>query len=58
MANIIAKGIVMKEKLNPISHNLNFSILMAKSSFIDLCDSFDEDNPTLLNVVVPLYVNS
>ncbi len=48
----------MKEEPNPVSHNLMFSISMAKSSFIDLCDFSDEDNPSLPDMVVLLWVNS
>lgn len=58
LANIAMEGIMMKEEPNPVSHDLKFSILVAKSSFIDLRDSFDEDGPSLPNVVVLLYMNS
>jgi hypothetical protein len=46
----------MKEKPILISHDSKFYVPMAKSSFIDLCDSFDEDGPSLLDVVIPIYV--
>jgi hypothetical protein len=58
MANIAAKGVVMKEKPTIISHNLKFFILIVESSFIDLYDSSDEDGPSLFDVVVPISVNS
>jgi hypothetical protein len=48
VANIIVEGIVMKEKPNPISHDLKCFVSMAKSSFINLCDHFDEDDPFFL----------
>ncbi len=48
----------MKEEPNLVSHDSKFPVLMAKSSFINLYDFFEEDNPSLLDVVVPLCVNS
>jgi hypothetical protein len=54
MANIAIEGVVMKEKPKLVSHDSKFSILMAKSLFIDLCDFSDEDGPSLLDVVLPL----
>jgi hypothetical protein len=58
VANIAANGVVMKEEPTTISHNLKFFILIVESSFIDLYDSFDEDGPSLFDVVVPISVNS
>jgi hypothetical protein len=52
------EGIVMKEEPNPISHDLKFFVLLVESLFIDLCDFSNEDGPSLLDVVVPLCVNS
>jgi hypothetical protein len=57
MANIVAKGVMMKEKPNLVSHNLKFSISMVESLFIDLCDYFDEDKPSFPNVVVHVCMN-
>jgi hypothetical protein len=58
MANITVKGFVMKEEPNLVSHNSKFSISIAKSLLINLCDSFDEDNPSLPDVVVLVSVNT
>jgi hypothetical protein len=58
VANIVAGGIMMKEEPNLISHDSKFYILMAKSSFIDLCDSFHKEGSSFPNVVVPIFVNS
>jgi hypothetical protein len=58
VANIVAENIVMKEEPNLVSHNLKFFISMAESLFIDLCDFFNEDNPSFLDVVVHVYMNS
>jgi hypothetical protein len=58
MANIVAKGVVMKEKSNPVSHNLKFFIPTVESSFINFCDSSDENGPFLLDLVVTLFMNS
>jgi hypothetical protein len=57
MANIVVKGVMMKEQPNPVSHNSKFFVLMVESPFITLCDSFNGDDPSLLNVVVPFCVN-
>jgi hypothetical protein len=38
VANIVAKGVMMKEKPNAISHDSKFSIPIVESSFINLCD--------------------
>jgi hypothetical protein len=58
VANITIKDVVIKEEPNLVSHDLKFSVVMAESSFIDLCNYSNEDSPSLLDVVVPLYVNS
>ncbi len=58
VANIVAKGVTMKEKPNPISHDAKFFILMAKSSFIDFCDSINKDGPSFPDVVVHVFPNS
>jgi hypothetical protein len=42
MANIVAKGIMMKEEPNLVSHDSKFPVLMAKSSFINLYDFFEK----------------
>jgi hypothetical protein len=55
VANIIVQGIMMKEEPNAIFPYLKFSILILKSSFINICDSSDEDDLTLLDVTVPIY---
>jgi hypothetical protein len=53
MANIIMERVLMKEEPIEISHNLKFFVSIMKSLFIDLCDSFDGDNPSPLDVVIP-----
>jgi hypothetical protein len=58
MANIAMKGILMKEKPTIVSHNTKFFISVAESSFINLCDSSNEDGPSFPNVVVPIFMNS
>jgi hypothetical protein len=58
MANITVKGILTKEKPIAISHNSKFYVSVAKSSFINLCDSSDEDGRSFPNVVVPVFMNS
>jgi hypothetical protein len=52
VANIIMGGILMKEKPIAIFHDSKFSVPIAKSLFINLCDSSDEDSPSPLDVVV------
>ncbi len=47
----------MKKKPNAVFLNLIFIFLIAKSLFIDHCDSCDEDGPTLPDVIVPIFVN-
>lgn len=56
VANIATKGVVMKEEPNPISHDSKFFVLLVESSFINLCDFSKEEDPSLLDVVVPEYV--
>jgi hypothetical protein len=58
VANIDAKAVMMKEEPNLVSHNFKFFVLMAKSLFIDLCNSSYKDGPSYPNVVVFLCVNS
>jgi hypothetical protein len=58
MANIVAQGVTMKEKPNAICHESKFYILITESSFIDLCDYFDEDKHSFFYVVVLVFVNS
>ncbi len=58
MANIATKGVLMKEKPTSIFQDSKFFVLIAKSSFSDLCDSFDKNDLSFLNVVVLAFVNS
>jgi hypothetical protein len=58
VANVVVKGVVMKEEPNPVSQDSKFFVPMVKSSFINLCNSSNEDGPSHPNVVIPLYVNS
>jgi len=57
VVNIIAKNIMKKEEPNLVSHDSKFYILMAKSSFINLCDYSNKDSPSLHNVVVSVFMN-
>jgi hypothetical protein len=57
MVNIVVKGIMMKEEPNPVSHDSKVFVSMTESSFIDLCDSSNEDSPSLPNVVILFCVN-
>ncbi len=57
MANITNGGVLMKEKPTMVFHDLKFFVPIAKSLFIDLCDSFDEDDPSHVDVVIPIFVN-
>ncbi len=41
MANIVVRGILMKEKPTAVSHDSKFYVSIMKSSFINLCDFFD-----------------
>jgi hypothetical protein len=52
VANIVVVGIIMKEEPNVVTSNLKFFILIVESSFINLCDPFDKNGPSLLNVIV------
>ncbi len=58
MANIVVKNVMMKEEPNLVSYNLKFYVIVAESSFIDLCDSFNKDDPSFFDVVAPLCMNS
>jgi hypothetical protein len=58
VANIVVDNVVMKEEPNLVFHNLKFFVPMAKSLFIDLCDSSYEDGPPFPNVFVLLCMNS
>jgi hypothetical protein len=57
MANIVVKGVMMKEEPKLVFHGLKFYILMVKSLFIDLYVFSDENDPSLLDVVISLCVN-
>ncbi len=57
MANIVAENILMNEKPTTVSRDSKFSIMIIKSLFIDLCDSFDKNEPSLFDVVIPIFVN-
>jgi hypothetical protein len=48
---------MIKEEPILISHDLKFYVSMAKSSFINLCDSSNEDDLSLPNVFVPISMN-
>ncbi len=58
VVNIVAQGVMMKEEPIIISHKLKFYVLIAESSFIDLCDSSYDDKHSFLDVVVLVFVNS
>ncbi len=58
MANIVVEGVLMKEEPNAIFDNSKFFVPIVESSFINLCDFSNEDNPSLLDVVVPIFMNS
>ncbi len=58
VANIAMKGVLMKEEPIVVSHSSKFSVLITKSSFINLCDSFDENDCSLPNVIVFVLVKS
>jgi hypothetical protein len=57
VTNIVAEGVMMKEKPNAIFHDLIFFVLITESSFINLYDSSDKDDPTFPNVIVPNSMN-
>ncbi len=49
---------MIKEEPIMFFHNSKFFVLIIESSFIDLCNSFDENDPSLLDVVVLDFMNS
>jgi hypothetical protein len=57
VTNIVVEGVMMKEKPNAVSHDSKFFASITKSSFINLYDSFDKNEPTFPNVVVPDFVD-
>jgi len=57
VAKIVVEGVLMKEKPIAVSHNLKFFVPIVESLFINLYDSSNEDSPSLLDVVVPIFVN-
>ncbi len=57
VANIAAENVLMKEEPITVSHNLKFFVSIMQSSFINLCDSFDKDNLSPPDVVVPISMN-
>jgi len=58
VANIVAKGVMMKEKPNAISHDSKFSVSFVESLFINLCGSSDKNGLSFPNIVVLVFVNS
>ncbi len=50
-------GVLMKEKPITIFHDSKFFVLIVESWFINLCDFFDEDSPSPLDVVVHVFAN-
>ncbi len=58
MANIAIESILMKEEPTMVFHDSKFSIWIAKSLFIDFYDYFNEDNLSLLDVLVLVFMNS
>ncbi len=52
MPNIVAENVIIKEKPTAISHNLKFFVSILKSLVINICDFFDENNPSLPYVVL------
>jgi len=44
LVNIVAQGVMMKEKPNANPHESKFYVLIAESSFIDLCDFLMKTN--------------
>jgi len=57
MANIATEGVLMKEEHIKVSHDSKFFVPITKSSFIDLFDFSNEDDLSLLDVVVFVFVN-
>jgi hypothetical protein len=51
VVNIVAQGVMMKEKPNAVSPNSKVSL------FIDLCDSSNEDDLAIHVVVIPISMN-
>jgi hypothetical protein len=51
------EGDMMNEAPNVIFHDSKFFVLIVESSFINLCDYFNKDNPSLPDVV-PIFMNS
>jgi hypothetical protein len=58
VANIVAEGVLMKEEPTMVTHDSKFSVSIAKTLVIDLCDSFDKDDLSPPNVVVPMSMIS
>jgi hypothetical protein len=56
VVNNTVGNILMKEEPIKVSHDLKFFISIMKSSFINLCESFDEDGPSPPDVV-PISMN-
>jgi len=56
VANIVVEGVLMKEKTIAFSQNLKFFVPIVESLFINLW-FFWEDSPSLLDVIVPIFVN-
>ncbi len=46
-----------EERVTIVSHNLKFYVLIMESLSIDLCASFNEDGPSLPNVVFFISMN-
>jgi hypothetical protein len=57
VASNTTQGVIMKEKPDAISHDLEFFVLFMESLFINLCDFLNEYNLSLLDVVVLVFVN-
>jgi hypothetical protein len=58
VANIVIGGVLIKEKPIVTSRDSKFLVPIVKSLFINLCDSSNKDGLSLLDVVVPISVNS
>ncbi len=58
VTNIAMEGILMKEGPTMVSHDSKFSILIVESLFINFYDYFNKDNPSFLDVLVTIFVNS
>ncbi len=57
VAKIFAQGVMIKEKPNAISPNSKVFIPIVKSSFINLCDFFYEDNLAIPIVIIHVSIN-